>query len=148
MAACVLSVFRAGGRRSFVAAAGPLKGAWTTQHARAFSSFEPITPRPPGFRKSDSLPHVYRSKLCKLKPPNLARVPRSPGKRTLSPWHLFDAKDQKVGAMASFIAKLLMGKYKPTYRPSSDDGDFVVRFTISLCPSEDDWRIFFEKPGS
>lgn len=41
-------------------------------------------------------------------------------------WHLFDAKNQKVGRLATHIATLLMGKHKPTYTPNTDAGDHVV----------------------
>ena len=37
-----------------------------------------------------------------------------------------DAKNMVVGRLASFVAKRLRGKHKPTYTPHVDDGDFVV----------------------
>jgi large subunit ribosomal protein L13 len=41
-------------------------------------------------------------------------------------WHLYDAKDQVLGRLASEIAMKLMGKHKPTYSAHMDSGDFVV----------------------
>lgn len=41
-------------------------------------------------------------------------------------WHLFDAKDKILGRLSSDIAKILMGKHKPTYSQHMDSGDFVV----------------------
>jgi len=41
-------------------------------------------------------------------------------------WYVFDADGQTLGRFASRIAKILMGKNKPTYTPNVDDGDFVV----------------------
>lgn len=41
-------------------------------------------------------------------------------------WIEVDAASAPLGRVATFIAKRLMGKYKPTYTPSMDDGDFVV----------------------
>lgn len=41
-------------------------------------------------------------------------------------WHVIDAADKTLGRMASQIAKLLMGKHKPTYSPHLDTGDYVV----------------------
>ena len=41
-------------------------------------------------------------------------------------WHLVDASLLPVGRMASRIARILMGKHKPTYTPHADTGDFVV----------------------
>jgi large subunit ribosomal protein L13 len=41
-------------------------------------------------------------------------------------WHFVDARNQVLGRLAPQIARLLMGKHKPTYVPSVDCGDFVV----------------------
>lgn len=41
-------------------------------------------------------------------------------------WILFDAKDQVVGRLASNIARVLIGKHKPTFTRHVDTGDFVV----------------------
>ena len=41
-------------------------------------------------------------------------------------WLVIDAKGQRLGRLATKIAKYLMGKHKPTYTPGVDIGDFVV----------------------
>ncbi|MCZ2157243.1 MAG: 50S ribosomal protein L13 [Bryobacterales bacterium] len=41
-------------------------------------------------------------------------------------WHMIDATDAVVGRLASQIARILMGKHKPTYTPFIDTGDHVV----------------------
>jgi large subunit ribosomal protein L13 len=41
-------------------------------------------------------------------------------------WHVIDAADKTLGRLATQIARLLMGKHRPTYTPSQDTGDFVV----------------------
>jgi large subunit ribosomal protein L13 len=41
-------------------------------------------------------------------------------------WVVVDATDQVLGRMATKIARVLMGKHKPTYTPHIDMGDFVV----------------------
>jgi large subunit ribosomal protein L13 len=41
-------------------------------------------------------------------------------------WHVFDAADKTLGRMSTQIARLLMGKHRPTFTPSQDAGDFVV----------------------
>ena len=41
-------------------------------------------------------------------------------------WILIDAKDATLGRVATQIAKYLIGKYKPTYTPHVDGGDYVV----------------------
>ncbi|MCX8034283.1 MAG: 50S ribosomal protein L13 [Thermodesulfovibrio sp.] len=41
-------------------------------------------------------------------------------------WYIADATGQTLGRFASRIAKILMGKHKPSYTPNVDNGDFVV----------------------
>ncbi len=41
-------------------------------------------------------------------------------------WVLVDASEAPLGRVATVIATRLTGKYKPTYTPSMDDGDYVV----------------------
>lgn len=41
-------------------------------------------------------------------------------------WYIADATGQTLGRFASRIAKILMGKHKPTYTPNVDNGDFVI----------------------
>lgn len=41
-------------------------------------------------------------------------------------WYLIDAADQRLGRLASEVARVLRGKNKATYTPSMDTGDFVI----------------------
>lgn len=41
-------------------------------------------------------------------------------------WYVVDARGKTLGRLASEIAKVLMGKHKPTYSPHLDCGDYVV----------------------
>ncbi len=41
-------------------------------------------------------------------------------------WWMLDAEDAVLGRLASTVARLLMGKHKPTYTPFLDCGDNVV----------------------
>ncbi len=41
-------------------------------------------------------------------------------------WVIVDATDQIVGRLCSKVAKLLRGKYKPTFTPHVDCGDNVI----------------------
>lgn len=41
-------------------------------------------------------------------------------------WILIDAAEAPLGRVSTVIAKYLMGKYKPTYTPHIDAGDYVV----------------------
>ena len=41
-------------------------------------------------------------------------------------WFLVDAKDKKLGRLATQISSVLRGKNKPTFTPHLDTGDFVI----------------------
>lgn len=41
-------------------------------------------------------------------------------------WVLIDASDASLGRIATKIATYLTGKYKPTFTPHTDGGDYVV----------------------
>ena len=41
-------------------------------------------------------------------------------------WILIDATEASLGRVSTVIAKYLIGKYKPTYTPHIDAGDYVV----------------------
>lgn len=41
-------------------------------------------------------------------------------------WVVIDATDQVLGRMCTKVAKLLRGKYKPSYTPNVDCGDNVI----------------------
>lgn len=41
-------------------------------------------------------------------------------------WVVVDATDQIVGRLCSKVAKILRGKYKPTFTPHADTGDNVI----------------------
>src|SRR5215210_6871926 len=41
-------------------------------------------------------------------------------------WHIVDAADVPLGRLSTDVARLLMGKNKPTWAPHIDTGDFVV----------------------
>lgn len=41
-------------------------------------------------------------------------------------WIVLDASDAPIGRVATAAAKYLIGKYKPTYTPHIDGGDYVI----------------------
>ncbi len=41
-------------------------------------------------------------------------------------WYVVDAERQTLGRLATDIARILMGKHKPTWTPHLDTGDYVV----------------------
>jgi large subunit ribosomal protein L13 len=46
-------------------------------------------------------------------------------------WILIDASEATLGRVSTQIAKYLIGKYKPTYTPHVDGGDYVVVINAS-----------------
>lgn len=46
-------------------------------------------------------------------------------------WILIDAAEAPLGRVATTAAKYLIGKYKPTYTPHIDGGDYVVVINAS-----------------
>jgi large subunit ribosomal protein L13 len=46
-------------------------------------------------------------------------------------WFVVDAADQTLGRLASRIARILVGKHKPTYAPNLDSGDHVIVLNAS-----------------
>ena len=50
-----------------------------------------------------------------------------PRKEDIVPkWFVVDATDKPIGRVASFVAKVLMGKMTPLYTPHVDTGDHVI----------------------
>merc|ERR1719191_1802220 len=41
-------------------------------------------------------------------------------------WYVVDAEGLRLGRMSSEIAKILLGKHKPTFTPGADVGDMVI----------------------
>lgn len=54
-------------------------------------------------------------KTFSLKPADISRQ-----------WVIVDATDAPLGRLATLIATRLTGKYKPTFTPHVDDGDYVI----------------------
>ncbi len=41
-------------------------------------------------------------------------------------WYVVDATNQVLGRLASEIAKIIIGKNKPSFSPNQDHGDYVI----------------------
>jgi large subunit ribosomal protein L13 len=62
-----------------------------------------------------------------------------PDQASIEPtWYVVDAADQRLGRLATEIARILRGKNKPTYTPYMDTGDFVIVVNAEKSPS--DWQ--------
>lgn len=69
----------------------------------------------------------FSSKILKLKMNTLSYKTISVNKETAKKeWVVVDATDQIIGRFCSKVAKLLRGKYKPTFTPHVDCGDNVI----------------------
>ncbi|HMH69996.1 MAG TPA: 50S ribosomal protein L13 [Candidatus Saccharimonadales bacterium] len=65
-------------------------------------------------------------------------------------WILIDATDAPLGRVATQIAKYLIGKYKPTYTPHIDGGDYVVVINAKdtvLTGDKETGKIYYRHSG-
>ncbi len=65
-------------------------------------------------------------------------------------WVLIDAKDAPLGRVATVIAKHLIGKYKPSYTPHIDGGDYVVVINAKetvLTGDKETGKIYYRHTG-
>ncbi len=65
-------------------------------------------------------------------------------------WILIDAKDATLGRLSTEIAKYLIGKYKPTYTPHIDSGDYVVVINAAEVPvtgAKETDKIYYRHSG-
>ena len=59
-----------------------------------------------------------------------------PDKRGIAEkWYVVDAEGQVLGRLATRIARLLIGKGKPSYTPFLDMGDHVIVVNASIKPN-------------
>jgi large subunit ribosomal protein L13 len=67
-----------------------------------------------------------------------------------SDWLIVDANEQNLGRLASHIARLLLGKHKPSFTPGVSVGDYVVvinaeRIQVTGNKMED--KIYYHHTG-
>ena len=65
-------------------------------------------------------------------------------------WILIDAKELPLGRLAAEISKYLIGKYKPTYTPHIDGGDYVVVINAAEVPvtgDKEESKIYYRHSG-
>jgi len=56
----------------------------------------------------------------------VARGEEAEALKTGAQWYVVDAKDQVLGRLATKVARMLIGKDKPSFTPYLDSGDHVV----------------------
>lgn len=65
-------------------------------------------------------------------------------------WHIVDAADRPVGRVATEVAHLLRGKYRPTYTPHMDNGDFVIVINaakVYVTGSKSQQKVYYRHSG-
>lgn len=65
-------------------------------------------------------------------------------------WILIDAASAPLGRVATQIAKYLIGKYKPTYTPHVDGGDYVVVINAAsavVTGDKEEGKIYYRHSG-
>lgn len=65
-------------------------------------------------------------------------------------WILIDASTAPLGRLASFVATRLTGKYKPTYTPHVDNGDYVVVINadkLVVTGAKEDDKMYYRHSG-
>jgi large subunit ribosomal protein L13 len=65
-------------------------------------------------------------------------------------WVLIDAKDLPLGRLSTAITKYLIGKYKPSYTPHIDGGDYVVVINAAEVPvtgNKEEAKIYYRHSG-
>lgn len=65
-------------------------------------------------------------------------------------WILIDAAEAPLGRVATVIAKHLIGKYKPSYTPHIDGGDYVVVINAAqtvVTGNKENAKIYYRHSG-
>ncbi len=65
-------------------------------------------------------------------------------------WVLIDASSAPLGRVSTEIAKYLIGKYKPTYTPHVDGGDYVVVINAAdavVTGNKETGKIYYRHSG-
>ena len=65
-------------------------------------------------------------------------------------WVVIDATDAPLGRVAGAIAKYLIGKYKPTYTPHIDGGDYVIVVNaekVAVTGDKEEGKIYYRHSG-
>jgi large subunit ribosomal protein L13 len=65
-------------------------------------------------------------------------------------WFLIDASSAPLGRVSTEIAKYLIGKYKPTYTPHVDGGDYVVVINaekVVVTGNKETGKVYYRHSG-
>jgi large subunit ribosomal protein L13 len=65
-------------------------------------------------------------------------------------WFVIDAAGVPLGRLSSLVARLLMGKHKPTWAPHIDTGDFVIVVNAEksvLTGRKEEQKVYYHHSG-
>ena len=65
-------------------------------------------------------------------------------------WYVVDAADVPLGRLSTMVARLLMGKHKPTYASHIDTGDFVIVVNAEkavLTGRKEEKKVYYRHSG-
>ena len=65
-------------------------------------------------------------------------------------WYMVDAKDKTLGRLSTTIATYLSGRYKTTYTPHVDGGDYVVVINaaeVGVTGRKEEQKIYWRHSG-
>ena len=65
-------------------------------------------------------------------------------------WFVVDAAGIPLGRLSSLVARLLMGKHKPTWAPHIDTGDFVIVVNADktvLTGRKEEQKVYYHHSG-
>lgn len=65
-------------------------------------------------------------------------------------WFVIDAAGVPLGRLSSLVARLLMGKHKPTWAPHIDTGDFVIVINAEksvLTGRKEEQKVYYHHTG-
>ena len=65
-------------------------------------------------------------------------------------WFVVDAAGVPLGRLSSLVARLLMGKHKPTWAPHIDTGDFVIVVNAEksvLTGRKEEQKVYYHHSG-
>ena len=65
-------------------------------------------------------------------------------------WFIIDAKDKRLGRVATLVATILRGKHRPTYTPNVDCGDNVIIINageVTLSGNKLDDKFYYRHTG-
>jgi len=65
-------------------------------------------------------------------------------------WYVIDAENKVLGRLATEIAQVLRGKFKPTFTPHMNGGDFVIVINaakVAVTRGREDKKVYYRHSG-